>query len=743
MSFLRDYNENDFLNSWKEDVKVTLDTILQSLGTCKRYTINSDVSNYLRYIDDEVFYVAPSFEQVKTNNKISTLNPHFILFSAPGATGKSCLAKHIAYTHNAIYWDTSKLKLGENTFDGSILKMVGAADYSRFTTDLKNGNTALVIDAFDEAEAISGRTAVQQFIEDLERCVNGATVPCVFMFSRTETAQFIASLCVENDIALQHYEIGFFEETQAVNFMEGQIENLKKGEVEKRGHGESSVTNAEKDCIKKYYNAIQNSISANEKASFLGYAPVLQAIASEIKGTSNTAILISKLTGKENCTDIIIQIMNALLKREQDKVTDAFANKCKSEHPEFTEWKTVYSPEEQLSRIVFYILFGDTPYNAYEKMNLPSQLIDEYQTLLKSFLPQHPFIQNYVKGSALQTEGIHFTGPAFRDYTLAKLILSSDGAPLAQMYLDESTGDNFSPSPIFADCYLNLCNNTIHSSHISYIYESYRSKAHALEKSYLQYTEPLDEDEKKSAENVIRGNVMLGMVASRRESQPKQLEFGMIIDFPKDPELCFDRMYNVSIDAPNFTVCVGRSKADTSIHNSEIICKRIKWKTEHLLIEAKNPNGCLICTSEPSVGNPQRIEIVCDENLKVSMPDIAPYYKLLRYKYDFDDSSDIDIVKFTHALRCILVEFRSHSKDTLAKHIERIDNVVVGNNPIKQRVLAFMKDMGIVYEETHLYKIDTSKMQECKISFNGLLSMNFDQLEEGYRKFKSWDANMH
>lgn len=58
MSFLRDYNVNDFLNSWKEDVKVTLDTILQSLGTCKRYTINSDVSNYLRYIDDEVFYVA-------------------------------------------------------------------------------------------------------------------------------------------------------------------------------------------------------------------------------------------------------------------------------------------------------------------------------------------------------------------------------------------------------------------------------------------------------------------------------------------------------------------------------------------------------------------------------------------------------------------------------------------------------------------------------------------------------------
>lgn len=55
---------------------------------------------------------------------------------------------------------------------------------------------------------------------------------------------------------------------------------------------------------------------------------------------------------------------------------------------------------------------------------------------------------------------------------------------------------------------------------------------------------------------------------------------------------------------------------------------------------------------------------------------------------------------------------------------------------------AFIK-LYFVYEESHLYKIDTSKMQECKISFNGLLSMNFDQLEDGYRKFKSWDTSVH
>lgn len=212
---------------------------------------------------------------------------------------------------------------------------------------------------------------------------------------------------------------------------------------------------------------------------------------------------------------------------------------------------------------------------------------------------------------------------------------------------------------------------------------------------------------------------------------------------PQNPELCFERMSNISLDAPNVVVRIGRSGVDTSIHNSQIVCKKIIWDTSHLLIEAKNPTGCSICTKDVSSGNSPRIEIVCAEKLNISMPDITHYYKFLPFKYEFEDPNSIDILKFTHALRCILVEFRTHSKDTLAKHIERIDNVVVGSNPIKQKVLAFMKDTGIIYEESHLYKVNPAKMQECKISFIGLSNMNFGQLEEGYEKFKAWESSLH
>lgn len=733
MNFLLSYNENSYLYSWKGAVHMNLDVILQNLSKCTRYSLLDEVSNYLFYIDDDVFYVAPSFNEIKTDNKISTLNPRFILFSAPGATGKSCLAKYIAHKYNAIYWDTSKLKLGENTFDGSLLNMVGPAEYSRFTTDLCEGRAALVIDAFDEAEAISGRTAIQQFIKDLNRCIADAVSPCAFLFSRTETAQFIASLCAEKSIPFLHYEIGFFEETQSLQFMEGQLSRLKKA-----NNPNVSVTAAERDCIKKYYDAIQQNISTNERASFLGYAPVLQAISSEIKETSNTASLISKLSGKSDCTDIIIQIMHTLLDREQEKVTEAFSNKCKHEHPEFSDWKNVYSAEEQLNRIVSYLLFRDTKYENYQKVSLPPQLIDDYQSILDAFLPQHPFIQNFMKDLSSQGEGLHFTGPAFRDYTLAKLILDPESYTTAQMYLDETGHDNSSPSPIFSDCYLNICQGKVYSSHISYVYESYRSKAHAFEKAYLQYIEQLDIEG-----NVSEGNVILGMIASKNAPKHPDLELNMIMDSPQNPELCFERMSNISLDAPNVVVRIGRSGVDTSIHNSQIVCKKIIWDTSHLLIEAKNPTGCSICTKDVSSGNSPRIEIVCAEKLNISMPDIAHYYKFLPFKYEFEDPNSIDILKFTHALRCILVEFRTHSKDTLAKHIERIDNVVVGSNPIKQKVLAFMKDTGIIYEESHLYKVNPAKMQECKISFIGLSNMNFGQLEEGYEKFKAWESSLH
>lgn len=187
-----------------------LDGILSPYNFCKRYSLNDSVLDYIGYIDEEPFYIPPSFSDVKTEKTLSTLKPKFVLLSAPGAAGKSSLAKYIAHRFNALYWNLAKVKVGTNSFAGSILNAVGAPKYSEFIADLNVGNVLLVIDAFDEAEIISGRKMLNGFIADISDSLSAHTMPTVFLLARTETAQYIASFCAENKISVAHYEIGFF-----------------------------------------------------------------------------------------------------------------------------------------------------------------------------------------------------------------------------------------------------------------------------------------------------------------------------------------------------------------------------------------------------------------------------------------------------------------------------------------------------------------------------------------------------
>lgn len=163
MNIFMDYNVKDYVDSITEVKSMVLDGILNPYKKCKKYTLNGDVSEYLRYIEDEPFYIPPSFSDVKTDIKLSTRAPKFVLFSAPGATGKSSLAKHIAHRFDALYWNLAKVKIGTNSFAGSILNAVGAVNYSEFIGNLNTGDVLLVIDAFDEAEIVSGRKNAEQF----------------------------------------------------------------------------------------------------------------------------------------------------------------------------------------------------------------------------------------------------------------------------------------------------------------------------------------------------------------------------------------------------------------------------------------------------------------------------------------------------------------------------------------------------------------------------------------------------
>lgn len=722
MNRTKDYNIIKYLNSIKGGCQMFLDGILSPYTPCKKYPLGNSVSGYLGYIDTEPFYIPPSFSDVKTDPKLSSLRPKFVLLSAPGAAGKSSLAKYIAHRFDALYWNLAKVKVGTNSFAGSILNAVGSSKYSEFIADLNVGNVLLVIDALDEAEIISGRKMLNCFIEDISNSLSNHTLPTVFLLARTETAQYVASFCAESKIPVAHYEIGFFDETAAKFF------------IVKSVAGKGTPTKPDAECADCYYDVIKNNITPTEKLSFLGYAPVLEAISTHIKAFPNRQKMISELANQKDCVNIIMKIMDDLLDREQtEKVIPAFKERCAVSHPEFSDWEKVYSPKEQLVRVIYYILFQDCSYKNYELNFLPPQLVSEYQSVIESFLPQHPFIRHTAETNGIERP-IDFTGPAFRDYALAKIILNDEYEALADMYFDYSQSQSHFPSQIFFDCYMKISGNKILPSHISYVYDSFRAKATVYERPYLECTEIPASDSEDS-----KCLAVFGMVANKKCSL-KRDDCLAEIHLTGAP-LKFEQLSFVTIDAPDVDVYLGKSNVDCQICNSSVICRKLKFCTQNISIESYEPESCLLVPHEGFIGDGAIIDTSKAQTLKVNAPNLNNYYAFIPYSYDFDDVSNFDIIKFIHAVHCILIEFRTHRKDTLAKTADRIEHVTVGNSTIKRQVLNYLKACGIIYESYHLYKIDESKMQEKGIFFNALARMDTVLMNPAFADFCKWTSN--
>ena len=189
-------------------ISVTLDSILSGIDKQERiFSLNNDDLT-IRYIDDleyekDVFkYIEPEFhESIYKPGKL----PRFVLFSAPGATGKSALAKHICHSKNGIYWDLPNNKVAEYSFQGAIAEAVGYDGMSDFIKSIVEGKNFFVIDAFDEAEAGSGRSGIEFFLRDLNTVTKKCTCTCAVLMARTESAIFIKEFLEKNDIPYKHY----------------------------------------------------------------------------------------------------------------------------------------------------------------------------------------------------------------------------------------------------------------------------------------------------------------------------------------------------------------------------------------------------------------------------------------------------------------------------------------------------------------------------------------------------------
>lgn len=686
---------------------MTLNEILSHVDKkSKKFTMNPN--NYtIHYVDEneynsELFkYIEPEFNLVCEKND----NTRYIIFSAPGATGKSALAKYLSYSLNGVYWNLPDNKIAEYSFQGAISEAVGYLALSEFMHSLQTEESLLIIDAFDNAEASSGRNNIEFFLRDLDSVIKDCKNPCAILMARTDSAVFIKQYFEKHDINYAHYEVGYFAEDNSKLYIKNKLEckNVQ-------------VTPVIEKCMNEQFKEIHTIFNDKEAKAFLGYAPVLDALAQTyVENQSTIALLKDTSSGENNCK-VMVSIFKSLLERERGKFIKALKVKLIDEEVTIN-YDNVYKEDEQLKRIIGNLLFNEHDFFYSLEDVIPAEYIDDYIKVVDIQLPQHPFINKRSDSSDYD-----FTGPAFRDYAIAFSLADDDMHDFVKDLL--LTECNYYPSQMLIEFYEVFSNGKISGKDISLMYDSFRAHAHVGENVTLRVSGDSDE-------------CYVEFILNNKQNVVYSLSFE-VIDLENG--IHFSQANNCYIDVDG-DVYIDNYKGEARISNSEIICNTLLWNSDHVLIESFSPGICSIIANEfKSITTSTRFDLNFDKaaNVRLFANNINSYYKLLAYKMKpVDENCENEFIFFTTVVRRIFSCLRSHSKDTPARKMDFIDNKIIGKIKSKEMILTFLLNAGILYTDRQdwLYKLNTNKLGESSIRWNNVTNGELESLTKLYNSF--------
>ena len=92
---------------------------------------------------------------------------------------------------------------------------------------------------------------------------------------------------------------------------------------------------------------------------------------------------------------------------------------------------------------------------------------------------------------------------------------------------------------------------------------------------------------------------------------------------------------------------------------------------------------------------------------------------------------------FYAALKKVLEQFKVDKYDgDPAKHREKIDARC--HSGCKAKILAFLKNIGLIYEDGIIYKASLKKMDEMQIGRVAYTHFDYEQLQYAYSAYCKW-----
>jgi hypothetical protein len=420
-------------------------------------------------------FVAPTFREDTGKVAESTI----LVISAPGAVGKSTVAREIAFYGRAPFWDLAQESpVAGHSMGGAFMAAFGTLGVGEAMECLKNAKLFLVIDALDEARIKTTEAVFEAFIEDVAKFGKGTKGISFVLLGRTQVAEHVWLLLDEAGVSTALIEIESFDRDHSEEYIDKKVRASGDNVWARVSTHRGPFENVRDLIFERLAYAINGTKDMGALTSaakdFLGYAPVLDAISVLLAGTTNFEELKVQITQEFEASItstryaaamLLRKIIEAILSREHKQklvhnIKPAIEDVAKQ--IPWNSWDSLYTPEEQSERILARIT--NTDYHQEHSL-LPPRLLAAYEDQLSHWLSEHPFLR----------DGLVPANVVFESYLLARALVhgsvSTQGS--AEWFVRQK---HYKPSNLLAEFYLLFVGNdqdhTVPAEHIGILYES-------------------------------------------------------------------------------------------------------------------------------------------------------------------------------------------------------------------------------------------------------------------------------
>jgi hypothetical protein len=528
-----------------------------------------------------------------------------VLIAAPAAVGKSTFAEAIAADRGALLWNLGDFPVGSGTFLGKLTSSHGISALATVTSELSGGGYCLVLDALDEGYSLSRSDNFEAFVSDLATQIRELSPAGIGIVAcgRTDTVDLTALLLADARLDTCVMTLDFFSSEAAREFVDSQLDKPDHADRPHMAHRQhrDPFEKAREALFERVQTAVgvDDGTGGIDASSFLGYAPVLVALAGYLRVRDYQALVNdlrdagSSSSGPQSLWTFLSRIVVDLLVREQPKLVERLPAHVRSGVPA-GQLDELYSPEEQCAR-----LLARAASTAPPTVDLPTGILPEYEKSVAGTLGEHPFVGGGPEG---------FASVVFRDYVLGRALATND-APDAARQLARRRA--FKPSPLLVRFYIECAGTSdVDPQDLDVLYAS----AHAEEVGAARASLAVEQTEAGLDIEIItaRGDLLEFNVAGAGEAH---LGVG-------------SHLSRSDIYTPDWTIVIGRGGTEAIVGPAvSIECDRLIVSSASIRIDARSGDDAVVWRARCVEHDPNEFDLsgASRERLRITSSEPPAY----------------------------------------------------------------------------------------------------------------------